>query len=503
MNCTFLSFLLTSFTLSYSNAGKVSSTVKVQLPKDLVRAAGYDHREALFGIPPYGGSIEENVIYAEMDMCTPYSNSHWKPPFILLIDRGGCTFVQKVRNAQHAGAAAVVIADNTCLCSQDHVCTPEPNTECEKHEPIMADDGSGFDVTIPSVLMFKQDADPIKEASTKKKTVRMELKWSVPTPDDHVEWELWTSPTDYVSSHFKTDFKSAVAALGEKASFTPRMYIYDGIVAHCRNDEGESECANMCTNKGRYCASDPDNEIDYGISGGDVVTESLRRLCIWELYGGDGVGLEWWDYQQKFTVTCDNSADFMKEECVKSVMSVNNIDYDMVDECMFDHGGIELPGKNDLLQTQLDQKEMNGIVIMPVAYVNGVAVRGFFEYATIFKAICAGYESGTEPDICVKCASCPDEQKCVEDGGRCTYDTPPPGTVKQSTMVASLAMTIMLLTAIGVGCYLRQQAIMKEQVRGILKEYMPLDIQNQNGGGVVSAVDDDEEDNFQDKGTFT
>jgi hypothetical protein len=40
----------------------------------------------------------------------------FQSPYILLIDRGGCSFVQKVRNAQHTGAAAVLIADNVCLC---------------------------------------------------------------------------------------------------------------------------------------------------------------------------------------------------------------------------------------------------------------------------------------------------------------------------------------------------------------------------------------------------
>ena len=38
--------------------------------------------------------------------------------------------------------------------------------------------------------------------------------------------------------------------------------------------------------------------------------------------------------------------------------------------------------------------------------------------------------------------------------------------------------------------YMRQQRMMKDQVRGILKEYMPLDIQNQN---VDSAFDDDDD----------
>lgn len=67
-----------------------------------------------------------------------------------MVDRGGCTFVQKVRNAQRVGAAGVMIADNTCLCSFQDVCHPDPGHDCEIREPIMADDGSGSDISIPS-----------------------------------------------------------------------------------------------------------------------------------------------------------------------------------------------------------------------------------------------------------------------------------------------------------------------------------------------------------------
>lgn len=480
-------FLFALSVCSTAQAGKVSSSLKIHLPKDLTRVNGYDHREALFGIPPYGGSIQQNVVYADHDMCTPPTNANWKSPFFLLVDRGSCSFVQKVRNAQHAGAAAVIIADNTCQCSHEKVCTPEANTECEKHEPIMADDGSGFDITIPSVLMFKQDADPIKEQLKKKKTVRIELQWSLPNPDDHVEWDLWTSPTDFVSTQFKAEFGDAVKALGNTATFKPHMYIYDGLDANCRDDEGKTTCFNLCTNEGRYCATDPDGDIDFGISGADVVTESIRRLCIWEVYGDDGVGQEWWDYVRVFTEKCDTSAQFMKDACVRAVMEEIDMDYDMVDQCIFRHGGLEDDVSNDALDTQLDDKESNGIVIMPVVYVNGVAVRGALEFAVVFKALCAGYAEGTAPVICNQCASCADEKECVLNGGRCSAAA---GSVKQSTFVGSLALTIVVCSMVGVLMYMRQQRMMKDQVRGILKEYMPLDLQNQN---VDNAFDDDDD----------
>lgn len=135
---------------------------------------GYDHREALFGLPPYGHEIAQKVIYADSDLCDENVNVHkgypcvgydengqcvaWKTPFILMVDRGTCTFVTKVRHAQNVGASGVLIADNQCMCSDVSAgkCTNDPGAQCESFEPIMADDGSGGDITIPAFLVFKQ-----------------------------------------------------------------------------------------------------------------------------------------------------------------------------------------------------------------------------------------------------------------------------------------------------------------------------------------------------------
>lgn len=85
-----------------------------QIPHSLFKDDGYDHREALFGIPPYGGSIAQNVYYADDDLCDPNVDTtkgyprrekdekgkmaSWEAPYILMVDRGGCTFVKKVSN---------------------------------------------------------------------------------------------------------------------------------------------------------------------------------------------------------------------------------------------------------------------------------------------------------------------------------------------------------------------------------------------------------------------
>ena len=64
----------------------------------------------------------------------------------------GCSFIQKVCNAQHNGAAAAIIADNTCQCKHAETCHSE--LDCEMHEPIMADDGSGFDIMIGRLRQY-------------------------------------------------------------------------------------------------------------------------------------------------------------------------------------------------------------------------------------------------------------------------------------------------------------------------------------------------------------
>ena len=76
-----------------------------------------------------------------------------------MVDRGGCSFVTKARNAQALGASALVAADTRCVCGQP--C--EPQKSCQWTEPVLADDGSGADVTIPAIMLQKQDADAIKD----------------------------------------------------------------------------------------------------------------------------------------------------------------------------------------------------------------------------------------------------------------------------------------------------------------------------------------------------
>lgn len=335
----------------------------------------------------------------------------------------------------------------------------------------MADDGSGSDITIPSFLLFKQDADPIKDTLKKNTQVRVEMSFSMPAPDARVEYELWSTPTDPLSKPIEQSFKDAAVALGSKAFFTPHMYLYDGIRAGC-DQSGVNECFNLCTNSGRYCAIDPDGDLESGISGADVVKESLRRLCVWSNYGTDGLGKNYWNYLKEFIFRCGDAAKpelFTDEKCVADAMTHASVTKSDIDKCMGDSGGLEGDVKNTILDKELQAKEAAGIVLLPTLFVNNAPVRGQLSFATAFKAICAGYLSGSEPSVCKDCSDCIDELSCVQ-AGKCTAGYSPGGGPGVSPIVfaTSMAGIVVLFSLVGIIVYKRQQRHMQEHVRGII-----------------------------------
>ncbi|KAG5176720.1 hypothetical protein JKP88DRAFT_270825 [Tribonema minus] len=468
-----------------AEVSQTSSRLQIQIPTELFRPAGYAHQEALFGIPHYGGAIAQRLVYPGnyTDPYTLCSDSEADKfvnpaqPFILLVDRGGqdCTFVSKVRRAQHLGAAGVIIVDDRCICG-DGACASA--VACQPVEPIMADDGSGADITIPSFLMTKMDGNIIKSHLQANQFIQAEMTWSLPAPDDRVEWSLWTSAQDSAATAFKAEFRDVVTALGTHAYFTPHYIVYDGEEYGCRDDT--NHCGNLCTNAGRYCNPDPDFDRDSGLSGADIIQETLRQKCIWLHYGGDkaskgeqGIGERWWTYVQTFSKKC-GMGKFVDSSCISRAMSEAKINEKTINKCMDESGGLQGDIDNTLLSEELKEKANKSIVVIPTVYVNNVVERGGITAASVLTTICSGYAGGTEPKVC-SCAgqgSSTAVKLCVRNGGK------PPGgggASGASTILGSVFAAMLVMGAAGFLYYRKSQEAMRDQVRGILAEYMPLD----------------------------
>ena len=116
-----------------------------------------------FGHISYGQSVMGRLYYPvdNQDGCRPFTgtdfNHHWEDQeedgtisAIVIVDRGNCHFVTKVENLQQVGARLAIIADN-----KDEAVTV-----------VMANDGSGWEVNIPSFFISKTEGEKLKDFLT-------------------------------------------------------------------------------------------------------------------------------------------------------------------------------------------------------------------------------------------------------------------------------------------------------------------------------------------------
>ena len=102
-----------------------SDTSSLKITAGVAQNIYLRHANALFGIPPYGGSIFGVLYYPTSgnatgcDAAQLAADPGWAAiaargsAAIAVLDRGGCPFSTKVFNAQRAGARAALVADVT------------------------------------------------------------------------------------------------------------------------------------------------------------------------------------------------------------------------------------------------------------------------------------------------------------------------------------------------------------------------------------------------------
>ncbi|KAI8559520.1 hypothetical protein RHMOL_Rhmol04G0179900 [Rhododendron molle] len=160
-----------------------------------------------FGVPQYGGTMVGTVIYPKSNQrgCKGFDHSFKSNPgglpVFLLADRGGgtekvnnkietpeCYFTLKAWNAQNAGAAAILVADDRV---EPLITMDTPEEEDARSDYLQK-------ISIPAALISISLGNNIKKALSNGEMVNINLDWreSVPHPDDQVEYEFWTNSND-------------------------------------------------------------------------------------------------------------------------------------------------------------------------------------------------------------------------------------------------------------------------------------------------------------------
>lgn len=298
---------------------------------------------------------------------------------IVLVRRGTCSFVSKVRAAERKGAHAVVIVDDG---------TMELLTG-DIQRVIVGNDGWGDNIDIPSILVTKASGEPlINAAQDLKQEVIIELAWDIPT--NHVVLlDLWMSSASTESQRFLRDFSPKRKRLNEKVTFVPHFHVF-GL-------DQKEDFNELCLDKRPdLCAEDPD--ASGPVTGRDVLEEDVRQLCIHELtkksrkdaalnpVGSHSVeyARKFWDYVEALPSACPIDGKVPEKRfggaCSRSLMRKVRIDTALIESCV------------EANTTKYLARERANTAWSPRALrINGWRYSGALDADLVTRAICAGF----------------------------------------------------------------------------------------------------------------
>lgn len=370
---------------------------------------------ANFGVIPYGHSLKGRIYFdpTNPDGCEPYGEFDFiddhhnvkkgKNP-IIIAERGSCSFVQKVRNIEHAGGAAAIVVDDK-LEDIEYV--------------IMSDDGTGSGIRIPSMLVGRSDGykfidyleayggtptvkakptfddvpedevddvdDILDDPKSKKELTRKEkenlkklestmigISFTMEKPDNRVEYDIWYTSTDDRALDFIDNFREYDTALDSNVLMTPHFVTFD--CSECDDSFKQTECYA----DGKYCAL---NHKNVKMTGINIINEDLRQKCVYQnSMDANGDDSNYWDYMRRVHSMCP---DYINEDCSRNAHEDLNIDWRETQACLedsFDRRGYNDPrGTSKVLEQERKYWNDYGANFYPSIVVNNRTYRGVFE----------------------------------------------------------------------------------------------------------------------------
>mmetsp|Transcript_29301 Transcript_29301/g.64826 ORF Transcript_29301/g.64826 Transcript_29301/m.64826 type:complete len:785 (+) Transcript_29301:192-2546(+) len=401
-----------------------------------------------FGEPKYGGTLVGKLIYPTEDPsfypigqrppvkcpadqpdaqygCAPFSSCGGyqvsKEPGkfnIMMVDRGPrgtgaspCFFINKVYNAQLAGADAVLVVNDEDGDDLSTAVVPDD----DKNAGLLRN------LTVSAGMITRADGELLKGLLRGGKSVTLALNWTGVLPRSSVvSWEFWTNSNDECGTicdmqrTFVRDFRDLAKTLMSSGlvTFTPHYLLW-----RCNDDEVESdECRSQCMLGGTYCMLDPDGDVSKGYSGLDVLQVNVRQLCFFQVANASGRPELWWDYADAYAANCTMKDKKYGEDCAVQVFNalggpqlLSGAGLQHWNTCSTavtpakDGKG---PGTLDILEKELlaqyGDLSTASVSILPTVRINGQQYRGNLDVAGVLRGLCSAFPEGREPAVCLE-----------------------------------------------------------------------------------------------------
>jgi hypothetical protein len=349
-----------------------------------------------FGNPPYGTSLVGTLFRPqnpeERDGCsvlTPISFNQEDPDHnsspILLLDRGTCAFVVKVRHAEDIGARLVLIVNNQ---------------DSDIQSIIMTDNGLGGNLKIPAYLISKEDGQTLKDFLDNpdyENHINMAVTFEIRKSTEKVKAWIYTSPTSPVGRQLMSELGPYI----EKFSVRNLEFNHHFVLWYCPEcaATGYNRDNKDCISGGRYCYLDP-AEDDDTINGRDVMYEDLRLMCLYNLTTRHSYS-KYFQYHSRYHVQCKDEKLYT-EACSKKIIEDLGVQYKDIQSCINKTftGPNQVIDDNFVMSMEKDHIIENYIPFVPAIVINEQVYKGDLEAEAIYLTFCEAYGWGDQPSFC-------------------------------------------------------------------------------------------------------
>lgn len=316
---------------------------------------------------------------------------------IILLDRGNCSFVTKVRNVQQVGGHIALIVNN--------------NPYEDLKDIIMADDGRGRDLVIPGVLITYQQGEIIKKFYRENKlfpkiieNIRIEVDFEMENRTNIVK-------LDFFVTSFNENYYNLLKEITEHLKIlkdTIDLNVY--YVTHPSYDFAEGFYRDIpnCYGSGLHCH----HPGKYRVTDGRIyLDEDIKQKCILN-YAKENKNIDLYlDYMNNFFTECVNNTSF-NAECSAIVSEKLSLPLSKINQCYHDSFNttavekfnqnlmkyFKVYAKNEILIGDAKKKNDNFISFSPSLMINNRNFWGSWTLENVFEAICSAYQK--KPQIC-------------------------------------------------------------------------------------------------------
>ena len=258
---------------------------------------------------------------------------------------------------------------------------------------FMADDGHGGDISIPAILISKNDGDKIinyyiehRDSKEDIKKIRFEIKFDLEKKDNTVNYEIWYTPDIENVYIFLKDFQRYQYILEEYAKINVRFVTYP----HFLYDANKNNPYDDCFGAGLYCI----RPGKFGITDGTlIIMQSLIQKCIFDYSMKNEKQRYFLNYMTKFYENCIKQEKF-NEICSNDVINNVGIPLDEINSCVKNSFVLQSENsykisKNKILDNEYALRKKYNVNRVPSITINGRLYIGSWRPEFVFEALCA------------------------------------------------------------------------------------------------------------------